>query len=161
MTVIHIIYLCLLHPRQTWNFRSLAVSACNSLWHHRLMYAPHRHACMYCMYCSMTSQANACSYCMGSAVLISCQIYLYLQLLCIEASESSSILIFEFTWYTNINHSNMERFQDVQYQVQLLVFVLATYNFNLTQTHIGYQQICFVKTSDTSVRRVVIKFTEH
>jgi hypothetical protein len=29
----------------------------------------------------MTSQADACSYCMGSVVLISSQIYLYLQLL--------------------------------------------------------------------------------
>jgi hypothetical protein len=33
------------------------------------------------MHYPVTSQANACSYCMGSAVLISSQIYLYLQLL--------------------------------------------------------------------------------
>ncbi len=28
--------------RQTWNFRSHAVSACIGLWHHRLMHAHHR-----------------------------------------------------------------------------------------------------------------------
>ncbi len=35
------------YPRQTWNFRSHAVSACISLWHHRLMHAPYKlmHAC--------------------------------------------------------------------------------------------------------------------
>jgi len=27
------------YPRQTWNFRSHAVSACIDLWHHRLMHA--------------------------------------------------------------------------------------------------------------------------
>jgi len=32
------------YPRQTWNFRSLAVSACIGLWHHRLMHA--RTACI-------------------------------------------------------------------------------------------------------------------
>ncbi len=34
------------------------------------------YACMYCMHCPMTSKANACSYCMGSVVSISSQIYL-------------------------------------------------------------------------------------
>ncbi len=35
------------YPRQTWNFRSHAVSACIGLWHHRPMHAPHRlmHTC--------------------------------------------------------------------------------------------------------------------
>ncbi len=37
--------------RQTWNFRSHAVSACISLWHHWPMHAPHRlmHACTACI----------------------------------------------------------------------------------------------------------------
>ncbi len=35
-----------------------------------------------CLHCPMTSQANACSYCMGFVVLILFRIYLYLQLLC-------------------------------------------------------------------------------
>ncbi len=37
--------------RQTWNFRSRAVSACISLWCHRPMHAPHRlmHACTACI----------------------------------------------------------------------------------------------------------------
>jgi len=69
--------------RQTWNFRSHAVSACIGLWHHWLMHAPHRLMhCMYCMHCPMTSQADVYSYCMGSGVLILFWIYLYLQLLC-------------------------------------------------------------------------------
>jgi hypothetical protein len=33
------------------------------------------------MHCPMTSQADACSYCVGSVVSISSQIYLYLHLL--------------------------------------------------------------------------------
>ncbi len=39
------------YPRQTWNFRSHAVSACIGLWHHRLMHACHRpmHACTACI----------------------------------------------------------------------------------------------------------------
>jgi hypothetical protein len=41
------------------------------------------YTCMYCMHCPMMSQADACSYCMGYVVLISSQIYLYLQLLCL------------------------------------------------------------------------------
>jgi len=32
----------------------------------------------------MTSRADACSYCMGSVVLILSRIYLYLQLLCVR-----------------------------------------------------------------------------
>ncbi len=39
------------------------------------------YVCMYCMHCPMMSQVDACSYCMGSVVLISSGIYLYLQLL--------------------------------------------------------------------------------
>ncbi len=37
--------------RQTWNFRSHAVSTCIGLWHHRSMHAPHRlmHACTACI----------------------------------------------------------------------------------------------------------------
>ncbi len=37
--------------RQTWNFRSHAVSACIGLWCHRPMLAPHRlmHACTACI----------------------------------------------------------------------------------------------------------------
>jgi len=45
------------------------------------------YACMYCMHCPMTSQANADSYCMSSVVLILCQIYLYLHLLCPSVNE--------------------------------------------------------------------------
>ena len=39
------------YHRQTWNFRSHAVSACIGLWCHRLMHAPHRfmHACTACI----------------------------------------------------------------------------------------------------------------
>ncbi len=39
------------HLRQTWNFRSHAVSAYIGLRHHRLMHAPHRlmHACAACI----------------------------------------------------------------------------------------------------------------
>ncbi len=37
------------------------------------------YACMYCMHCPMMSEVDACSYCLGSVVLISSQIYLYLQ----------------------------------------------------------------------------------
>ncbi len=35
------------HPRQTWNFRSHAVSACIGLWCHGQMHGPHRlmHEC--------------------------------------------------------------------------------------------------------------------
>ncbi len=70
------------YQRQTWNFRFHAVSACIGLWHHRPMHAPHRlmHAC-YWRHCPITSQVDACSYCMGSVVLILSRIYLYLQLL--------------------------------------------------------------------------------
>ncbi len=46
------------YPTQTWNFRSHAVSACISLWHHRLMHAPHRlmHACTACIAHDITGQ---------------------------------------------------------------------------------------------------------
>jgi hypothetical protein len=39
------------YRRQTWNFRSHALSACISLWCHRSMHAPHRlmHACTACI----------------------------------------------------------------------------------------------------------------
>jgi len=71
------------YPRQTWNFRSHAVSACIGLWHHRPMHAPCRlmHANTGCI-APWQSQADECSYCMGPVVLILSQIYLYLQLLC-------------------------------------------------------------------------------
>jgi len=93
-----------IYLRQTWNFRSHAVSACRNhviaLWRHRPMHAVS--ACSKCMqqpcycpvtsqadasskcmqqpcYCPVASQADACSYCMGSIVSISSLIY---QLLC-------------------------------------------------------------------------------
>jgi hypothetical protein len=43
------------------------VDACTSL----------AYACMYFMHCPMTSQADACSYCMGSVVLISSHYPIY------------------------------------------------------------------------------------
>ncbi len=60
------------YPRQTWNFRPHAVSkpqadACTS----------QAYACMYYMHCPMASKADACTYCMGSVVLILSGIYLY------------------------------------------------------------------------------------
>jgi hypothetical protein len=44
--------------------------------------ASQAYVCMYCMHYPMMSQADACSYCTGSVVLISSRIYIYLQLLC-------------------------------------------------------------------------------
>jgi hypothetical protein len=65
------------YPRQTWNFRSHAVTACSnhvvSLWRHRPMHAPQAN----CMHCPMTSQADACRYCMGSKGSSLSQICLY------------------------------------------------------------------------------------
>ncbi len=76
------------YPRQTWNFRAHAVSACISLWRHSAMHAVHAieislmvHACIYlcCMHQPVTSRANhvvaACTYCMGSKVSSLSQIY--------------------------------------------------------------------------------------
>ncbi len=75
------------YPRQTWNFRSHAVSACSNHvigpWHHRLMHATQADrgkTClygMYCMHCLLTSQADACRYCIGSKVSSLSLIYLY------------------------------------------------------------------------------------
>ncbi len=80
------------YPRQTWNLISHVVSAFSnheiSLWCHRPMNATQADACMYhrdrtylfgmyCMHCPVTSQANACRYCMGSKVLSLSWIYLY------------------------------------------------------------------------------------
>ncbi len=71
------------YPRQTWNFRAHAVSACSNhvigLWCHRLMHATQADACMYhidktylygmyCMHCRVTSKVDAWRYCMGSKV---------------------------------------------------------------------------------------------
>jgi len=80
------------YPRQTWNFRSHAVSACSNHmigpWCHRLMHVTQADACMYhrdwtclygmyCMHCPVKSQADACRYCMGSKVSSLSRIYLY------------------------------------------------------------------------------------
>ncbi len=59
------------------NNRDHAVTACISLWCHGQC----KHNPVRCMYQPVTSQADACSYCMGSVVLILSQIYLFLQLL--------------------------------------------------------------------------------
>ncbi len=80
------------YPRQTWNFRAHAVSACISLWRHKTMHAVHAketspismvHACicLCCMHQPVTSRADhmvaACTYCMGSKVSSLSRIYLY------------------------------------------------------------------------------------
>jgi len=75
--------------RQTWNFRSHAVSACDwPVMSQRTVgfeRVPHGHffifhrsyLCGVSPLWAMMSQADACSYCMGSVVSISSQIYLY------------------------------------------------------------------------------------
>ncbi len=49
--VTHQLSMVKVYLRQTWNFRSHAVSACIGLWSRRLMHAPHRlmHACTACI----------------------------------------------------------------------------------------------------------------
>jgi hypothetical protein len=77
------------YPRQTWNFRSHAVSACDwpvmsqpqwalKGYHMDISFIFHRsYLCGVSPLWAMMSQADACSYCMGSVVSISSQIYLY------------------------------------------------------------------------------------
>jgi len=64
------------YPRWNQNNRAHAVTACIGLWCHKLML----HLTGLCMH-AMPHYVTG-SYCMGSAVLILSQIYLYLQLLC-------------------------------------------------------------------------------
>ncbi len=49
------------------------------------------YACMYCMHGPMMSQGDACSYYTDSVVLISSQIYIYLQLLWVLFSSSRKL----------------------------------------------------------------------
>ncbi len=51
----------------------------------------HAHSRLISMDPPVMSQADACSYCMGSVVLISSQIYLYLQLLCAGPRNTAEI----------------------------------------------------------------------
>ncbi len=112
--------------RQTWNFRYHAVSACIGLWCHRPACTSQAYACMYCIHCCMTSQADACSsqayacmYCihcpmtskadaysyyMGSVVLILSWIYLYLQLLWISSYENKNFCSIPLSSVGNLGH---------------------------------------------------------
>jgi hypothetical protein len=76
------------------------------------------YACMYCMHCPMTSQADACSYCMGSVVLISSQIYLYLQLL------------WTFSLFVPTNISYVYLFIAALYRFKYILFQCAVFYYS-------------------------------
>ncbi len=69
------------YPRQTWNFRTHAVSPCIGLWFHRPIHATHRlmHACTACIapwHHRLMHEVTA-----WALLFCSSRIYLYLQLL--------------------------------------------------------------------------------
>jgi hypothetical protein len=106
-------------------------------------------ACTYCMHCPMTSQANACSYCMGSVVLISSRIYLYSSYFALTKCIISIFIIYDLLPQTSIKGF-----------VFVFVLIVGVPYHESHHAILGYLFVVNAPRSNSDCKIVVIRFVK-